>query len=77
MSASGEREVRHGDVYDDGDGYLLIFLSTAEGVWMRSYINKTSGTTFLSDTMRPTPYVGRDYEYKFNIMDIISNTLKD
>ncbi len=77
MSASGEREVRHGDVFDDGDGYLLIHLKTSEGVWMRSYINQTSGTAFLSDTLRPAPYVGEDYEYKFNIMDIISNTLKE
>jgi hypothetical protein len=77
MSASGERKVKHGDVFDDGDGYLLIFLSTAEGVWMRSYINKTSGTTFLSDTMRPKPLIWEGYEYKFNIMDIISNTLKE
>jgi hypothetical protein len=75
MSASGERNVKHGDVFDDGDGYFVIQLQTSEGVWLRSYINKTSGTAFLSDALRTKAFVGKDYVYKFNIMDVISNAM--
>jgi hypothetical protein len=77
MSASGERKVKHGDVFDDGDEYLRVCLATAENVWFQLYINKQRGTTWLGDTMRVEPYVQDNYEYKFNIIDIISNALKD
>jgi hypothetical protein len=77
MSASGERKIKHGDVFDDCDEYYRIHLETANGVWTMLYIKKDGSVSWLGDAFRREAFSLPSYVYKFNIIDVISNALKD
>jgi hypothetical protein len=77
MSASGEHNIRHGDVFDDGDEYYRVHLQTPNDVWTQLYIRKDGNVSWLGDGFRKEAFTLHSYKYKFNIIDIISNALKE
>ena len=74
MSASGEP--KHGDVFTDSDGYTGVLLKSSTGVWS-TLLFTPSGYSFMSESTSAKPYTFKDSVYKLNIVDIISNILKD
>lgn len=74
MSANGE--LKHGDVYTDSDGYTRVLLESTSGVWFKIAFTP-DGTSYMYDNFSSKPYCPIDSVYRFNLVDIISNILKD
>jgi hypothetical protein len=74
MSANGEP--KHGDVFTDADGYTRVVLESSTDVWF-TLLFTPSGHSFMSDSMGVKPFKPSDSVYKFNLVDVISNILKD
>ena len=75
MSANGEH--KHGDVYVDEDGYIRIMFMTVNDVYQNVFISPKKGLSWLDCTTRTKASVPKGSVHKFNVIDIISNILKD